>query len=88
MGLDDKASNKTEEATGSVKEGFGKLTGDRETEAEGKGQKNAMRKGHSRTIILDQGGCMELHAAIITRLPDIGMLSMACRDAGGDPYGL
>lgn len=22
---------------------------------------------------------MELHAAIITRLPDIGMLSMACR---------
>lgn len=26
---------------------------------------------------------MELHAAIITRLPDIGMLSMACRDAAG-----
>lgn len=40
MGLDDKTNNKAEEATGSAKEGFGKLTGDRETEAEGKGQKN------------------------------------------------
>ena len=39
MGLDDKTNNKTEEATGSAKEGFGKLTGDKETQAEGSSQK-------------------------------------------------
>ncbi|MBE1514850.1 CsbD family protein [Nesterenkonia halotolerans] len=39
MGLDDKTNNKTEQATGSAKEGFGKLTGDKETEAEGNSQK-------------------------------------------------
>lgn len=40
MGLDDKLSNKTDKASGSAKEGFGKLTGDREAESEGKGEKN------------------------------------------------
>jgi len=39
MGLDDKTNNKTQEATGSAKEGFGKLTGDKETQAEGNSQK-------------------------------------------------
>lgn len=36
MGADDKASNKMEDLGGKAKEGLGKLTGDRDTEAEGK----------------------------------------------------
>ncbi len=39
MGLDDKLNNKAEEATGATKEGFGKVTGDKEAEAQGKGEK-------------------------------------------------
>ncbi len=39
MGLDDKLNNKAEEATGATKEGFGKVTGDKETQAEGTGEK-------------------------------------------------
>ncbi|GAA1141691.1 CsbD family protein [Nesterenkonia lutea] len=39
MGLDDKTNNKSEEASGSAKEGFGKLTGDKETQAEGSSEK-------------------------------------------------
>jgi uncharacterized protein YjbJ (UPF0337 family) len=37
MGLDDKVSNKAEEAAGKVKEGAGKATDDEKLEAEGKG---------------------------------------------------
>lgn len=37
MGLDDKVSNKAEEAAGKVKEGAGRATDDEELEAEGKG---------------------------------------------------
>lgn len=37
MGLDDKIKNKTEDLTGKGKEASGKATGDREMEAEGKG---------------------------------------------------
>lgn len=38
MGLDDKFDAKSDKASGSVKEGVGKLTGDKETEREGQGQ--------------------------------------------------
>ena len=37
MGLDDKISNKAENAGGKLKEGAGKATGDEQLEAEGKG---------------------------------------------------
>ena len=37
MGADDKLSNKAEELGGKVKEGTGKATGDKDLEAEGKG---------------------------------------------------
>ncbi|ANI42549.1 CsbD family protein [Mycolicibacterium vaccae] len=36
MGADDKASNKIDDLGGKAKEGFGKLTGDKSTENEGK----------------------------------------------------
>ncbi len=36
MGADDKASNKIEDLGGKAKEGVGKLTGDKDTENEGK----------------------------------------------------
>lgn len=36
MGADDKASNKMDDLGGKAKEGFGKLTGDKDTENEGK----------------------------------------------------
>jgi uncharacterized protein YjbJ (UPF0337 family) len=35
MGLDDKIGNKSEGLGGKLKEGLGKVTGDKETEAEG-----------------------------------------------------
>ncbi len=37
MGLDDKVSNKAEEAEGKVKEGVGDATDDKDLQAEGKG---------------------------------------------------
>jgi len=37
VGADDKLSNKAEELGGKVKEGTGKATGDKDLEAEGKG---------------------------------------------------
>ncbi|KWX69005.1 CsbD family protein [Mycobacterium sp. NAZ190054] len=36
MGADDKASNKIDDLGGKAKEGVGKLTGDKDTESEGK----------------------------------------------------
>lgn len=36
MGADDKASNKMDDLGGKAKEGFGKVTGDKDTENEGK----------------------------------------------------
>jgi len=39
MGKDDKARHKGEEIKGSVKEGWGKLTGNRTLEAKGKAEK-------------------------------------------------
>ena len=36
MGADDKASNKIDDLGGKAKEGFGKVTGDKSTENEGK----------------------------------------------------
>lgn len=36
MGADDKASNKIDDLGGKAKEGFGKITGDKSTENEGK----------------------------------------------------
>lgn len=39
MGLGDKLNNKAEEAAGAAKEGFGKVTGDKESQAEGTGEK-------------------------------------------------
>lgn len=36
MGADDKASNKIDDLGGKAKEGVGKLTGDKDTENEGK----------------------------------------------------
>jgi uncharacterized protein YjbJ (UPF0337 family) len=41
LGLDDKIENKAEEVKGKVKEGVGKVTGDPELEAEGKGDQAA-----------------------------------------------
>lgn len=38
MGSNDKADAQKDQLTGKVKEGFGKLTGDEKTKAEGKGQ--------------------------------------------------
>ena len=37
MGIDDKISNASEEATGKVKEGAGRATDDEQLEAEGRG---------------------------------------------------
>lgn len=37
MGIDDKISNKSEEAAGKVKEGAGRATGDERLENEGRG---------------------------------------------------
>lgn len=46
MGLDDKISNKTEGLKGRAKEGTGRATGDRDLEADGKGdQASASAKG-------------------------------------------
>lgn len=46
MGLGDKISNKAEDAKGHAKEGTGRATGDRDLEAEGKGdQASASAKG-------------------------------------------
>lgn len=39
MGLGDKLNNKAEEASGAAKEGLGKVTGDKESQAEGTGEK-------------------------------------------------
>ena len=41
MGLDDKIENKVEEVKGKVKQGVGKVAGDPELEAEGKGDQVA-----------------------------------------------
>lgn len=41
MGLDDKIANKGQDLGGKVKEGAGKATGDRDLEAEGKGDQAA-----------------------------------------------
>jgi uncharacterized protein YjbJ (UPF0337 family) len=41
LGLDDKIENKAEEVKGKVKQGVGKVTGDPELEAEGKGDQAA-----------------------------------------------
>jgi uncharacterized protein YjbJ (UPF0337 family) len=38
MGMDDRIENKADEFAGHAKEGVGKVTGDRQTEAEGQGQ--------------------------------------------------
>ncbi len=38
MSADDKAANKVDELAGKAKEGLGRATGDRELEAEGRGQ--------------------------------------------------
>ena len=40
MGTDDKIDNKTDELGGKPKEGTGKVTGDRELEAEGRGDQS------------------------------------------------
>lgn len=45
MGLDDKLNNKAEEATGATKEGFGKVTGDKETQAEALGEAPGQGQG-------------------------------------------
>ena len=39
-------------------------------------------------MILDQRGCEELHGAIITRLPDIGVMVGLCLVAFGDLGGM
>jgi len=41
MGLDDKIANKGQDLGGKIKEGTGKATGDRDLEAEGKGDQAA-----------------------------------------------
>jgi uncharacterized protein YjbJ (UPF0337 family) len=41
MGLDDKAANKGQDLGGKVKEAAGKVTGNRDLEAEGKGDQAA-----------------------------------------------
>ena len=41
MGLDDKIANKGQDLGGKVKEAAGKVTGDRDLEAEGKGDQAA-----------------------------------------------
>ncbi len=41
MGLDDKISNKTEDLGGKAKEAVGSATGDRDLEAEGKGDQTS-----------------------------------------------
>ena len=38
MGATDKVSNKVDDLAGKAKEGLGKATGDRDTEAQGKGE--------------------------------------------------
>ena len=38
MGIDDKANNEFENASGKMKEGFGKATNNEDLEAEGKGE--------------------------------------------------